>query len=358
MIVGFTLQSTANVLRPVSVNATIDNMLSQILAPLSKKLRELQQTYKFRYQISAADPAQNSATQTSASFANSQMMFFADGANVCGKTENYDTIGRIQYQFKKVNTAWTERIDYAGCDQSKISLTEVIDVRLSPTAEGAPSRLSQNDIVAGRRILHLQKDELSRRYTFYSDLNHPALSIVSTRTTHGVQLEIWYGQTKIVSAQIKEELGNESFIYRRHGINDFVNYSFGNLTYNDPTEESLITKQLSQGTSYLDQLTGEAISYAQVTAKLNGHLIDVVASLVFRPAMEEVLSTQFPTGATVAQPSCLRNELLQLEAQFRSGAVNNPTLQELLNTYFPLWRKALDSGELVDSRALPCSTSK
>lgn len=345
LISGFVSLADAEVLRSVSVKSTIDNMLNQILSPLAKKLRELQQTYKFR----SLNSTQDQSNQVLA-----QMAFFGDGASVCGKNENHDIISKLNYKFENIENGWNETIQYAGCDQSVTSLIETIDVRTNPGSNVTPTRLTQNDIVAGRRLVHLQKDEVSRRYTLYNNERQPLLSIVSFKSNAGLNIQIWFGQSKIVSAQIKESDSGESFVYYRHGIDDRINFGFGNLNYRDSTEESIVTQQLQQGTSYYDQLAGEHLSYAKLTAKLNEHLIDVVASLFFRPSIENILSSLFPTGATVAQPSCLRNELLRLEAQFRSGATNNPAVQEFLNTYLPIWRKALDSGELSDSRSQPC----
>ena len=324
-------------------------MLNQVLSPVAKKLRELQQTYKHRTLNSKPDTSGNIY---------GQMTFFGAGANVCGKNENHDIISELKYQFHKTADGWTEQAQLAGCDNSSISLKEVIEVRLATNTpvetDLSATRMSQADILSGKRIIHLQKNEISRKYAIYNSANHPILSFVSVKTTEGVQIQVLLGTTLMVSAHVKESDGGESFIYRKSPFRVIVNFGFWESHYIDESTETILTRKFSQGTSYYDQEHNEELSYAKTMQKIEGFLVTSLASLYLRQNFEYLMDKLFPTATALAQPSCLRNELLRLEAQLRTSNASVPAIQEILNTYLPLWRKALDSGELNDSRSLPC----
>jgi hypothetical protein len=347
-------QVQADVLRPYSIRETVDNVFGQVLSPISKKMRELQQTYKFR---TLNKPGASSIARTS------QMTFFADGASACGLKENHNIIGRIIYEAKEQSRGWSETIHYSGCDQSITAFSERIEVQQIPEdSQRAPSKppglesgqLSAADLLAGRRHALVHDNELTRRYTLYNFAGHPIISILSAKTNEGVRLQIWISNSLFVAAHIRNTASGEEFNFQKMPISTSFDLGFRMYNYNEPSEEVIISQQLAQGTSYQNRSTGEWLSYVNTAKIIEQHLIDTVASRIMRPAMEDLTRYYFPVGETVAQSSCLRNELLFLEAQLRSENNNSTTVQEILNKYFPLWRKTLDSGELTDTRALPC----
>lgn len=311
----------------------LNDVASQALSPITKKIKDLGMTF-------------STASVSNLNQTVNKITFIADNKSVCGKQNFFGPVSQIIFVIQRNPQELIQTIQYMGCRDNQIELTERIVTRGTNL-----KTLSSEDILTTKRNWNLDQNEIYKYYTIQDSEGSVFFSLFNSLNSSGSAISQFnfLGQTLLTINEYK--INNQNFIeIKKFPVTANATLPIlGTIAFNDPSSFDILAETSPLLILFKDIKNNALIDLNAFLDTLKSQFSKLYIQNGVKEILQAYMDEAFPSIEATSTRSKLQEEIEILLSLMTSNP-NDLNTQNQIKAKLAQIRDQISQGQILDLR--------